>query len=209
LNLLCEENILAQNKLFATLDPTTRRCKLPCGTEVLFTDTVGFINRLPHHLVEAFQSTLDEVVYSDLVLFVMDASDPKFFQKMQITENILEDLYRKRDTVPPRTLYLLNKCDLPESTFSIHAFPKAKEHLPLSAKTGLGKEALLEKIEAIIAEAKKSTLFFFPHEEAGKLSLLYRGATVNEVRYEADGIYAEALCDEKTRGTLAKFIKKD
>ncbi|MBP5288962.1 MAG: GTPase HflX, partial [Clostridia bacterium] len=82
LNALCEESVLAENKLFATLDPVTRRWKLGDSGEALLTDTVGFINRLPHHLVEAFRSTLDEVVYSDLILVVLDASDPKFSQKL-------------------------------------------------------------------------------------------------------------------------------
>ncbi len=208
LNLLCEDNIFAENKLFATLDPTTRKLKLPNFGEVLLTDTVGFINRLPHHLVEAFKSTLDEVAFSNLVLIVMDATDPKFQQKAEITEKILDEIFRKRDLTPPETLYVLNKTDLPESRFNIHAFPKDKNHVCISAKTGLGKEKLLEKIEEILSMAKKPVSFLFPHEEGGRLSLLYKCANVNEVRYEPEGIHVEAICDEKVRGTLAKFIKK-
>ncbi len=208
LNLLCEDNILAENKLFATLDPTTRKLKLPNFGEALITDTVGFINRLPHHLVEAFKSTLDEVAYSDLVLIVMDATDGKFQQKTEITEKILDEIYRKRDLTPPETLYVLNKTDLPESRFNIHSFPKDKNHVCISAKTGLGKETLLEKIEEVLSQAKRPTSFLFPHEEGGKLSLLYKTANVTDVQYDTDGIHVEAVCDEKTRGTLAKFIKK-
>ena len=206
LNLLCEDHILAENKLFATLDPTTRRLSLPNFGEVLLTDTVGFINRLPHHLVEAFQSTLDEVAYSDLVLIVMDATDPKFAQKTEICESILRDLYEKRGVTPPPSLYVLNKTDLPESLFTVKTFPTDKRSVCVSAKTGRGAEELLAEIEAILSDAKRPCRFLFPHEEGGKLSLLYKSANVTEVRYEAEGIYADAICDEKTRGSLRQFI---
>ncbi len=208
LNLLCQEQILAQDKLFATLDPTTRRFKLPNFGEVLLTDTVGFINRLPHHLVEAFRSTLDEVVYSDLVLIVMDASDPKFLQKMQITEEILNDLYQKRGITPAPFLYLLNKTDLEESRFHVSVFPKDKSHVCLSAKTGFGTELLISKIEEILSRAKKPCSFLLPHSEGGKLSLLYQDASVVSVEYTEEGIMVEAICDEKTRGILSRYIKK-
>ena len=85
---------------------------------------------------------------------------------------------------------------------------KEKNHVCISAKTGLGKESLLEKIEEVLSRAKRPTSFLFPHEEGGRLSLLYKSANVNEVRYETEGIYVEAVCDEKVRGALAKFIKK-
>ena len=207
LNLLCEESILAQDKLFATLDPTTRRLKLPHFGEALLTDTVGFINRLPHHLVEAFKSTLDEVAYSDLVLLVVDATDPKFQQKTEITERILEEICRERNVPLPETLYVLNKTDLPESLFSVRAFPKDKPFVCVSAKTGAGKEELLDRIEEILERAKKNCAFLFPHEEGGRLSFLYQNASVTSVRYEEEGVYVQALCDEKTRGALAKFLK--
>ena len=148
---------------------------------------------------------MDEVVYSDLVLLVMDATDPKFQQKMQITENILTSLFKKRELSPP-VLYVLNKTDLPESLFTVRTFPKEKEHVSLSAKTGLGKEQLFEKIEEILSQAKKSCTFFFPHEEGGRLSFLYKTANVEDVQYETEGIRVVAICDEKTRGSLAPFL---
>ncbi len=206
LNRLCSDHIYAENQLFATLDPTTRRMKLPNYGEVLLTDTVGFINRLPHHLVEAFQSTLDEVVYSDLVLLVMDATDPKFQQKMEICENILDELYRKRDAVPPETLFVLNKADLEESRFNIHAFPANRNHVCVSAKTGLGQQDLMDAIEEILSHAKKSCTFLIPHSDGGKLSFLYQVANVSEVEYLAEGIRVEAICDEKVRGSLSRYL---
>lgn len=206
LNLLCGENILAENKLFATLDPTTRRLKLPNFGEVLLTDTVGFINRLPHHLVEAFQSTLDEVVYSDLVLIVTDATDPNFFQKLQITERILLDLFEKRAVTPPPFLYVLNKTDLPESIFCTRSFPASKEHALISAKTGNGSNALLEKIECLLSEKKKKCKFLFPTDAGGILSHLYRSSNVISVDYGDNGITVEAICDEKIRGAYAQYL---
>ncbi len=206
LNHLCSETILAQDKLFATLDPTTRRMKLPRFGEVLLTDTVGFINRLPHHLVEAFQSTLDEVVYSDLILMVMDASDPNFYQKTEITENILEDLFRKRQISPPPMLYVLNKTDREESIFNSNSFPTSKEHICISAKTGAGCDELIEKIEEILGRAKKKSTFLLPHDQGGKLSYLYQCANVESVDYNAEGILIEAVCDEKIRGELSRFL---
>lgn len=206
LNLLCSDSILAENKLFATLDPTTRRLKLPRFGEVLLTDTVGFINRLPHHLVDAFQSTLDEVVYSDLVLMVMDATDPKFQQKMLITENILSDLYKKRDVTPPPTIFVLNKTDLEESRFNTSVFHNDKNAVCVSAKTGKGSDLLIEKIEDELSKAKKQCAFLIPHSSAGKLSYLYKVANVLQTDYQENGIYVTAVCDEKTRGSLAEFL---
>ncbi len=207
INHLCGESILAQDKLFATLDPTTRRMKLPRYGEVLLTDTVGFINRLPHHLVEAFRSTLDEVVYSSLILLVMDATDPNFYQKTQICEKILSDLFRDRGVTPPPILYVLNKTDLEESIFNVNSFPAEKEHICISAKTGKGCDLLLEKIEEVLSRAKRKCSFLLPHDQGGKLSYLYQCANVESVEYLAEGILVEAICDQKIQGELARFLQ--
>ena len=206
LNLLCDDHIYAQDQLFATLDPTTRRLRLPRFGEALLTDTVGFINRLPHHLVEAFQSTLDEVVYSDLILLVTDATDPNFQQKLEITDRILAELFEKRGVVPPPVICVLNKTDREESRFSVQSFPRDRMSVCVSAKTGKGADALLAAIEKVLSEAKRRCVFLFPHAEGGKLSQLYKSASVTQVDYEAEGIRVEAICDEKTRGGLASFL---
>jgi len=205
LNYVCQDSILAENKLFATLDPTTRRWRLPeCG-EVLLTDTVGFINRLPHHLVEAFQSTLDEVVFSDLILLVLDATDPKFLQKTEICERILQELFNRRDLMPAPILYVLNKTDLEESRFNVASFPKGKESVCVSAKTGKGVDALVKRIEQLLKEAKKEYCFLLPHSQGGKLSILYQTANVKEVEYETEGIRVTAVCDSRTAGSLSAY----
>ncbi len=205
LNALCDESVLAEDKLFATLDPVTRRWKLPQAGEVLLTDTVGFINRLPHHLVEAFRSTLDEVVYSDLILLVLDASDAKFLQKLRVTESILYSLFEKNDMTPAPFLYVLNKTDLPESRFNRDALPEGRDAVCISASQKAGLAELTERVEQILSEQKKEVAFLFPHNEAGLLSPLYKTCNVKKVLYGADGVYAEVICDEKTRGALAKY----
>ena len=206
LNALCGESVLAENKLFATLDPVTRRWKLPEAGEVLLTDTVGFINRLPHNLVEAFRSTLDEVVYSDLVLVVTDASDGKFLQKLAVTESILYGLFEENGLTPVPFLYVLNKTDLPGSRFNREAFPPGRQAVCISAESGAGLPDLVKKVEEILAEQKRPTAFLFPHDQAGRLSPLYKTSRVTSVSYGPDGVYAEVICDEKTRGALRDYV---
>ena len=108
LNTLTDAGILAENKLFATLDPTTRKLKLPCGETVLLTDTVGFIRKLPHHLVKAFRSTLDEAVYADILMIVIDAHDDEAKAQLDVTESLLAEL----GAAGKPTIYVYNKCDL-------------------------------------------------------------------------------------------------
>lgn len=209
LNTLCHESILAENKLFATLDPTTRRWKLPRCGEVLLTDTVGFINRLPHHLVKAFHSTLEEVTDCDLILLVADAADKKFTQKLRVTEEVIDSLFRESSLDPVPILYVLNKSDLPESVFSVREFGADRPHCAISAKTGAGLEELVRKTEELLLSRKADCTFLFPHEEAGRLSLLYRESHVKTVEYESDGVRVTAACDEKTKGMLARFLQSE
>ena len=132
LNRLTDAGVLSENKLFATLDATTRKSELPNGETVLFTDTVGFIRNLPHHLVKAFKSTLDEVVYSDLLLIVADASDPEARREIEVTESVIEELGAKDK---PR-IYVYNKCDVADLT-DIY---KNEDTVFISSKTGEGVE---------------------------------------------------------------------
>ena len=125
---------------------------------------------------------------------------------MAITENILFDLFRKKGLDFPSILYVLNKIDRQDSYFSVHSFPKEKPHVCISAKTGLGRDELITAIENALASIKREHHFFFPHSDASKLSFLYQNAKVSQVRYEADGVYADAICDEKTMGQLAHYI---
>lgn len=152
LNYLTDAGILAQDKLFATLDPTTRRFRLPSGKTVLLTDTVGFIRNLPHHFIKAFRSTLDEVKYADIIIVMMDASDSECMSQAQVTRELLEQLGAGEKPV----LYVFNKCDIAEDQedYIAPTIPDADKSdvFFISAKTGKGVDKLLCRIDELVPE---------------------------------------------------------
>lgn len=205
LNTLTDAGILAENKLFATLDPTTRKLKLPCGESVLLTDTVGFIRKLPHHLVKAFKSTLDEAVYSDILIIVIDAHDDEARAQLDVTESLLAEL----GAAGKPTIYVYNKCDLGISS-ELPSYIANNEDpnrviCAISAKNGDGIDTLLEKIEGIIHQGKSRVTFVIPNSEQGALNILYKNATVESVEYGYDGVAVVATVDQKVRGMLKKY----
>ena len=199
LNRLTDANVLAEDKLFATLDPTTRKLVLPCGETVLLTDTVGFIRKLPHHLVEAFKSTLDEVTYSDVLLIVSDITDPEVAEHLKVTEGIIEELNANDK---PR-IYVYNKCDKLEGIS--YAVPKERT-VVISALENNGINVLLSMIEDVIHEGKKECLLLIPYTEQAVLSNMYNKYTVLEVEYTDDGIRVKAVLGPEGRGMLGRFI---
>lgn len=206
LNKMTDAGILAEDKLFATLDPTTRKYDLPCGESVLLTDTVGFINKLPHHLISAFRSTLEEACFADILLIVIDAFDPEFRMRLEVTENLLEEL----GAGGKPTLYVFNKCDMGIAEFAgIGKGAPSENIVYISAKTGQGINLLISKIEEFILDGKKRVTYQIPNSEAGALNILYKNATVENVEYSAEYILATALCDAKARGLMKKFAIDD
>lgn len=205
LNTLTDAGILAENKLFATLDPTTRKLKLPCGETVLLTDTVGFIRKLPHHLVKAFRSTLDEAVYADILMIVIDAHDDEAAEQLDVTESLLASLGASGKP----TIYVYNKCDLGVSASLPSYISDNKDPdrtvCAISARSGEGINVLLERIEQIIHDGKSRATFIFPNAEQGAMSVLYKNATVESVEYGYDSVTAVATVDAKTRGMLRKY----
>ena len=205
LNTLTDAGILAENKLFATLDPTTRKLKLPCGETVLLTDTVGFIRKLPHHLVKAFKSTLDEAVYADILMIVIDAHDDEAKAQLEVTETLLAEL----GAAGKPTIYVYNKCDLGVSAElpSYVANNEDPNHIvcAISAKSGQGIDTLLEKVEGIIHQGKIKVTFVIPNSEQGALNILYKNATVESVDYGYEGVTVVATVDQKVRGMLKKY----
>ncbi len=202
LNRLTDAGILAEDKLFATLDPTTRKFELPGGESVLLTDTVGFIRNLPHHLVKAFKSTLDEAVYADVLMILVDASDEEYPSQLRVTQELLSEL----GAAGKPTLYVFNKCDAgmavpPSSVINTH-----DEHsVCISAKSGEGVDKLAEMLETILHDGKTLATFIIPNAEQGALNILYKNATVEEVEYGADGVTVRATVDAKVRGMLRKY----
>lgn len=188
LNVLTGAKILAEDKLFATLDPTTRGRKLSGGQEVLFTDTVGFIRKLPHHLIEAFKSTLEEARYADLILHVADVSNPQMDEQMYIVYETLKSL----GVTDKPVITIFNKQDKAGSDAeSIRDF-RADYTVKMSAKTGEGIPELLRTIESVLREQKRLIEFLYPYQEAGRLKLIRRFGELLEEDYREDGIFVRA-----------------
>ena len=168
LNKLTGADVLAEDKLFATLDPTTRKLKLPSGNEVLLTDTVGFIRKLPHHLIEAFKSTLEEAKYADLILHMIDASNPEADTQMLIVYNTLRELGIEDKEV----VSLYNKIDImPEDTILPRDF-HAEHTLKISAKTGEGLEEFKELVDKILRQQRIYLEKLIPYKDSAKLALI-------------------------------------
>lgn len=206
LNRLTDAGILAEDKLFATLDPTTRKYTLPCGEQILLTDTVGFISKLPHHLVSAFRSTLEEVCHADILIILTDASDPNFREQLEVTEKLLADLGASDKPI----LYVFNKCDKGFAELGrIGVAAQSDSIAYISALTGQGIEQMIEKLEAMVTMGKRRVTYVIPNREAGELNTLYRLATVESVDYGAEAITVVALADARARGTLKRFAVDD
>ncbi len=187
LNRLTGADILAEDKLFATLDPTTRGLRLPGGQEILLTDTVGFINKLPHHLIEAFKSTLEEAKYADLILHVADASSPQMDIQMHTVYETLYHLGVKDQPV----ITVFNKQDQVEGDRMIRDF-KADSTVRISAKTGEGLEELAGQIEAVLRQKNVLLEGLYPYCEADRLQLIRRYGKLEEEDYREDGVFVRA-----------------
>ena len=199
LNFLTGAGVLSEDKLFATLDPTTRKFELPCGESILITDTVGFIRKLPHHLVKAFKSTLDEVVYADIILIISDATDSEVLEHIAVTESVIEELGA---TDKPK-FYVYNKCDL---LFPGSICPSNESSVAVSGITGEGIDRLVEKLEELVHQFKKKYSLVIPYSEQSILSTLYDNYTVSDVEYLDNGISASVVLDERGRGVYSKYI---
>ncbi len=208
LNYLTDAGILAEDKLFATLDPTTRQFILPSGAKVLLTDTVGFIRRLPHHLIKAFKSTLDEAVYADMLLIVADAAEPDLAAQMEVTHSTLEEL----GALGKPTLIAFNKCDRVQDENTLLGLrtmaSKADEKCVfVSALSGEGIPELEIALEEMLGDGKKTVEMLIPHSDGGAVNTVYRICENVEVDYTAEGTAITALCDAKAAGQLSKYIK--
>lgn len=201
LNALTGADVLAQNKLFATLDATTRSCELEDGTAVLLTDTVGFISKLPHQLVESFKSTLEEAKYADFLIHVVDASSETAEQQMDIVYKTLDELGAGDKPV----ITVLNKQDaIPEEEVEARILKdlKADKTVKVSMKTGYGKEALLAAISEVVKNLRKTVELVISYADAGKLNLVHKYGTVLKEEYAEDGIHVEAVLSNDIAGKL-------
>lgn len=186
MNALTEAGVLAENMLFATLDPTARALELPDGREVMLIDTVGLVSRLPHRLVEAFKSTLEEAVCADLILNICDLSSDEAHEQIELTESILAEL--GAEGIPMLTV--ANKCDLCASGAVF-----GDKTVFVSARTGEGLDRLLDEITKNLKPSAKRMKLMIPYTKAGLLNKIRAGGKVFSESYEGDGILTDALVD--------------
>ena len=197
LNRLTGADIPANNRLFDTLDTTTRQLTVSDTCEALLSDTVGFIAKLPHHLVEAFKATLEELQYADLLIHVIDASDPEREAHMRVVEKLIAEL--AKPGVPVIECY--NKCDLAQDFI-----PHGETIAAISAKTGEGVDELLKTIERQLDRGKRQVRLCLPYSMGGQVDVLHSQAKVLSCRYEAEGIEVEAIVDETLYGRIRQYI---
>lgn len=197
LNTLTGASVLEEDKLFATLDPTTRVLNLPGGQKILLTDTVGFISKLPHNLIEAFRSTLEEAKYADVILHVADLSNPQMDEQMYVTYETLEELGVLNKTV----ITVFNKCDKAGDDLLIRDF-KSDVRVVVSAKTGQGLDTLKEILEDWIREQRMEIKRLYPYAEAGKIQMIRAYGEVTKEEYQAEGIYIEGFVPRELYGKV-------
>ncbi len=197
LNYLTDAGVLSEDMLFATLDPTTRSLVLGSGEKLLLTDTVGFIRKLPHHLVDAFRSTLEEAKYSDLILHVVDAASDEAEGQMHVVYETLRQLGIKEKPI----ITVLNKQDLLSSERTVKDL-KADRVVKISAKTGEGVDGLLAAVEEVLKEKKLFVEKLFPYGEAGKLSVIRKYGQLLKEEYRDDGIFVQAYVPREIFGVL-------
>ena len=198
LNQLTDAGIPANNRLFDTLDTTSRQLKVSDNLDVVLSDTVGFIAKLPHHLVKAFHATLEELEYADLLLHVIDASDPNREEHIAVVDRLIAKLAKPETPV----LQVYNKADL----ISPEDIPAGKDIVPVSAKRGMNMEGLLKAIEGALVDSLHHVIAVLPYSMGGMVDTLHKNAKVKNVEYTADGIEVEAVIDDILYGRLREYI---
>lgn len=201
LNQLTGAGIPANNRLFDTLDTTSRQLSVSDNLDVVLSDTVGFIAKLPHHLVNAFRATLEELEYADLLLHVIDSADPNREEHIAVVEKLIVQL-AKPDTP---VLRCYNKSDL----VSPEEIPAGKDVVSISAANGTGMDALLHAIEAALEQARHHVWLCLPYSMGGQVEMLHDNAQVNKVDYTESGIEIEAVLDDILYGRLRNFVKEE
>ena len=197
LNALTGADIPANNRLFDTLDTTTRTLEISDTCTVLLSDTVGFIRKLPHHLVDAFKATLEELTFADLLLHVIDVSNPRWQEQAQVVEKLIVELGAEQT---PR-IDVFNKSDLYDGDI----LPHGEDIVSISARTGEGLDDLLAMIDRRVDQGTRRVVLHLPYDKGGVLDMLYREAKVESVEY-AETIEVTAVCTPITLGRLEEYI---
>ena len=201
LNQLTDAGIPANNRLFDTLDTTSRQLTVSDNLDVILSDTVGFIAKLPHHLVDAFRATLEELEYADLLLHVIDASDPNREEHIQVVDRLIAKLAKEGTQV----LRCYNKADLVEAT----DIPIGDDVVRISAKLGYGMDELLQSIERTLGHSRHHITVTIPYSMGGMVETLHNNAQVLATDYTGDGIVVETIVDDILYGRLKDYITKE
>ena len=201
LNQLTDAGIPANNRLFDTLDTTSRQLHVSDNLDVILSDTVGFIAKLPHHLVDAFRATLEELEYADLLLHVIDSSDPNREEHIQVVDKLITKLAKPGTKV----LRCYNKADLVPA----EDIPIGEDVVKISAKKAMGMEELLQAIEAALGHSRHHVELTLPYSMGGMVDTLHSGAQVRNVEYTGEGIVVEAILDPILYGRLKEYITKE
>ena len=199
MNALTDAGVLAEDKLFATLDPTSRKLSLPNGQDVMLIDTVGFVSRLPHDLVKAFRSTLEEAASADIVLNVCDASDEHCTEHIEITTGILKDLGCNGDNI----ITVMNKCDKAENIFDI--LPMGKTVM-ISALKGINLDLLLKEIEKALSLKIVELNLLIPFSDGGEVNYLRNNAKILSEEYTADGTLLKVIIPTDYADRFQKYV---
>ena len=199
LNRLTGAEIPANDRLFDTLDTTTRRLMLEPGREILLSDTVGFIRKLPHHLVEAFKATLEELAYADVLLHVIDLSNPEW----EAQAEVVDDLIRQLGAEKTPCLRVYNKCDA-----YLGLLPRDRESVCISARTGEGTDRLLERLREILDRQGRRAALLLPYDRGALLDALRREGAVISVDYRDEGIRAEVFLSEALWPRFREFVRE-
>ena len=198
LNYLTDAGVLAEDKLFATLDPTSRKLTLPDGTNAVLTDTVGFIRKLPHHLINAFKSTLEEAVVADMLIHVVDGTSPEMANNIAVAQQLLKEL--KADNKP--TITVFNKCD----KGAPDVIGLDSPHILISAKTGHNVDGLLNKIVEISPYQRVKLKVLIPYDKGNIISVLYKDAKILSENHTEKGTELEIIIDQQTKRLVNDYI---
>ncbi len=205
MNALTNAGVYSANKLFATLDTTTRRIDLPSGGSAFITDTVGFIQKLPHNLIKAFKATLAELMFADILLHVVDAADPMYMEHIDVTLSTLKELGCEEKPV----ITVFNKVDKPEAASLTPVLkPDCFSNVKVSAKTGEGVDKLLSEIERCISSTRRLTKFILPYNEGQLINQVHNKCEIMEEEHKAEGAYIAAYLNEEMENKVRQYIIK-
>ena len=203
-NRLTQSAVLEEDRLFATLDTTTRRAELPSGREVLFSDTVGLIHKLPHQLVKAFRATLEEVRYADILLHVVDASDEKAVMEMKVTQEALEELGAADKPV----LVLMNKQDKLSNMQKVSIFPREnRTQLKISAFSEADRQRVLEELDRMLDEREVEFTVCIPYSSGKLVSLLRENSKVLAEEYREEGTWLKVRSQKQYQSMVKEYLQ--